>query len=149
MSARVVRMERAHIADVERLEQLCFSEPWSERSLELLCTERAVGYVCVENGRVMAYGGMLYAPDEGQITNIATSPDARRRGFAARVLEALLSDASAHGAVTVSLEVRASNSAAIALYTAAGFFEAGVRRGFYRDPREDALVMLKTMENEQ
>ncbi len=146
MSSEILRMERTHIEDVARLEQLCFSEPWSAHALELLCTDRAVGYVCVEDGAVMAYGGMLYAPDEGQITNIATSPDARRRGFAAQVLGALLADASAHDAQTVSLEVRASNAAAIALYTASGFYTAGVRRGFYRDPREDALVMLKTME---
>ena len=96
----------------------------------------------------MAYGGMMLDPWEGQITNIATHPEYRRRGCGKAVTEALLKDAEARGAEQVSLEVRASNAGAIALYEELGFETAGVRKGFYQNPHEDALVMIKTFGKE-
>ncbi len=148
MSASILRMTEAHLASVAELEALCFAQPWSENALRLLLGEEAVGFVCVDGEAVLAYGGMLYAPDEGQITNIATHPDARRCGYAKLLLERLLQAARERGAEQVSLEVRVSNVPAIALYEAAGFYRAGVRRRFYRDPCEDAYVMLKTLKED-
>lgn len=138
----VLPLGREHLGEVAAIEALCFSEPWSERSLELLLGESAVGFVCLLEGRVAAYGGMLLVPFEGQITNVATHPDFRRRGCARAVLEALSSLAWERGCEQIALEVRASNEAAIRMYTEVGFLTAGRRKGFYRDPREDALVML-------
>ena len=140
-----VRLAKEHLSAVAEIERLCFSEPWSEKSLELLLSPDAVGYVALCRGVVAAYGGMLWAPDEGQITNVAVHPNHRRLGLGRAVLEALLAEARTRGAVQVSLEARESNAAAIALYTHAGFTVAGRRKRFYRDPAEDALVMLKDL----
>ena len=147
-SMMVCRLQKEHLAAVAGLERLCFSQPWSEKSLELLLGESGVGFVCLQGDAVMAYGGMMLDPWEGQITNIATHPEYRRRGCGKAVTEALLNDAEARGAEQVSLEVRASNAGAIALYEELGFETAGVRKGFYQNPHEDALVMIKTFGKE-
>ncbi len=141
-----VRIERAHLSQIAELEALCFSEPWSEKSLELLLGESATGFVCVSEGRVLAYGGMLIAPDEGQITNVAVHPDARREGLGRAIVDALIEEALERGLEQVSLEVRVSNLAAIALYERAGFTVEGKRKSFYRRPTEDALIMLKSIQ---
>ncbi len=91
---------------------------------------------------VTAYGGMLITVDEGQITNIAVHPDYRRAGLGTAIVRALLRHAKDCHLESVSLEVRASNAAAIALYRTAGFAEVGRRKGFYQKPVEDALVMV-------
>lgn len=143
----VVRMERAHLPAVAELERECFADAWSEKALELLLTEDAIGAVCLDGGRVTAYGGMLWAPDEGQITNIAVAFDTRRRGCGRAVLEFLITVAKERDCAQIALEVRASNKAAIALYEKYGFFVAGQRRRFYKAPVEDALVMILTLGN--
>ena len=141
------RISREHLTDVAALEALCFSEPWSERALELLLTDTAVGFVCLVEGHVVAYGGMLVAADEGQVTNVAVHPDHRRRGLGADIVRALCDYAEEKHLTPISLEVRASNTAAIALYKRFGFAVAGRRKHFYRKPAEDALVMLLDREN--
>lgn len=143
---KVIPITQAHLSDVARLERLCFDEPWSEASLALLLGEGAVGWVCEENGTAVAYGGMLLALDEGQITNVAVHPEHRRRGFGAAVVEALIRDARERGLVQIALEVRVSNAAAISLYERFGFARAGIRRRFYRNPTEDGAVMLLNLE---
>ncbi len=140
-----VRMQKtpAHLEGAAALERLCFSSPWSAQSLELLTNDGiGVGYLLTEAGVVTAYGGMLITVDEGQITNIAVHPDHRRRGQGAAIVRALLRHAKDCRLESVSLEVRASNAAAIALYREAGFAEAGRRKGFYQKPTEDAIVMV-------
>ena len=139
----VERICTAHLFEVAKIERLCFAEPWSEQALELLLSEDAVGYACVRDGHVLAYGGMLIAPFEGQVTNVAVHPAARRQGLGKRVTEVLIRDAEERGLEQIALEVRASNAAAIALYESLGFAVAGRRKNFYRRPAEDALVMLK------
>ena len=146
-----VRMQKtpAHLNGTAELERLCFSSPWSAFSLELLTNEGiGVGYVLTvpaapsAEPTVAAYGGMLVTVDEGQITNVAVHPDHRRKGFGAAIVRALLRHAKDERLESVSLEVRASNTAAIELYRRAGFVEAGRRKGFYTKPTEDALVMV-------
>lgn len=132
----------SHLEEVAKLEAACFAEPWSVNSLRLLLGDTATGFVALHGEQPIAYGGMLWAPDEGQITNIAVHPDFRRRGCARAILLSLMRAAEERGVYEISLEVRASNEAAIALYRAEGFFEAGRRHNFYRRPTEDALVML-------
>ena len=141
-----VRMlEKRDLPEVHALEQLCFHNPWGEESLALLCGDTAFGIVAEENGRVLAYGGMVTVLDEGQITNIATHPDHRRRGLGRAVVKALLDTARTHGLVSISLEVRESNLAAIALYQRLGFVTCGRRPHFYTHPAEAALVMVATL----
>jgi ribosomal-protein-alanine N-acetyltransferase len=144
----VCRLQKEHLAAVAEIERLCFSQPWSEKALELLLGESGVGFVCLAEDEVTAYGGMMLDPWEGQITNIATHPAHRRRGYGNAVTDALLKEAAARNAEQVSLEVRASNASAIALYERLGFAIAGRRKGFYQNPREDALVMIKTFGKE-
>ena len=137
----VMRLEPQHLAGVADLEKAVFQHPWSEKALELLCDDAAFGFADLEGDTVAAYGGMLTVLDEGQITNIATHPNHRRQGRAAKVLSALLLEARAKGIASVTLEVRASNAPAIALYQKFGFSVVGKRARFYTHPTEDALVM--------
>lgn len=128
---------------VAELEKMCFSQPWSRSSLELLTKEGiGVGMVCSKDGKVCAYGGMIVAVDEGQITNIATHPDYRRQGYGRAVVEALVKHAKMNGLDSISLEVRESNKAAMELYTKLGFKVEGKRKDFYTKPTENALIMI-------
>ena len=129
------------LAATAALEQAVFAEPWSAQALGLLCGETAFGVAVVEDGQVLAYGGMMTVLDEGQVTNIATHPDHRRRGLGRLVLAALLEQARARGLVEVTLEVRESNLPAIALYSGFGFEQVGYRPRFYSHPVEAALIM--------
>ena len=135
-------LQPEHIKDIHIIEKLCFSEPWSEKSLLLLCEENNFGVVAIVDGVVAAYGGMTCVLDEGGITNIATHPDFRRRGLASAVLSKMLCEAEKRGIENIFLEVRLSNEAARCLYLSKGFSELGVRKGFYRHPVEDALQMV-------
>lgn len=138
---RVVRVTRAHLAQIAALEQLCFHAPWSEGALELLCGDTATGFVALDGEAVVAYGGMLCVLDEGQITNIATHPDHRRRGCADAILGALLQEAARRALSFVTLEVRESNAPALALYRRHGFVPVGRRPHFYKNPDEAALLL--------
>jgi ribosomal-protein-alanine N-acetyltransferase len=90
---------------------------------------------------VIGYAGMLFVLDEGHITTVAVDPDVQGRRVGTRLLLAMLRDAIGRGVRNVTLEVRASNDAAIALYRRFGFAPAGVRANYYADPVEDALVL--------
>lgn len=138
----------ADLAAVAELERLCFAHPWSEKSLAYLLREDNFAVVATdEEGIVRAYAGMISAADEGEITNVATHPDCRRCGFAGMTLGFLLAEASRRGLVRVTLEVRVSNYAARRLYETFGFSFCGTRRGFYADPREDAAILEKKLQN--
>ncbi len=137
------RLAERHLDGVAQLERLCFSQPWSRNSLELLTREGiGVGVACSCDGQICAYGGMMCAVDEGQITNIATHPDYRRRGYGRAVVEALIKYAKNNGLDSISLEVRESNRAAIDLYASLGFKVEGKRKDFYTKPVESALIMI-------
>lgn len=137
---------RAHLPRIADLERLCFSEPWSEGALELLLGENAVGAVCLRGDRVLAYAGILFVPGEGQITNVATHPEERGKGYGKAVLSLLVEEAlRREDCEQISLEVRVSNQSAIGLYDSMGFETAGLRKRFYRSPVEDALVKIKPL----
>ena len=142
-----VRFAPEHIPHAADLEALCFAHPWSEQSLTMLCHDGNVGFsvLSMPEGRVVAYGGMLTVLDEGQILNVAVHPDYRRRGCGARILQALISYAEQNQLSLLTLEVRASNRAAIALYEKYGFVRSGLRRNFYTSPTEDAHLMSKSI----
>ena len=145
------RLMTASSADLEgtaALEKLCFHQPWSASSLELLTKEGiGVGYLCTkaspltETPVVTAYGGMLIAVDEGQITNVAVHPEYRGQGLGLAIVQALIKHAKAERLASITLEVRVSNDPAISLYRKVGFVEVGRRKGFYTKPTEDALIM--------
>ena len=137
----VIPMEQSHIAAVAALEQACFSEPWSAAALaEELDNPPAVFRVAVEGDTVLGYVGMHHVLDEGFITNVAVSPEARRRGVARALLADLAAYGREHSLYRITLEVRVGNAPARTLYESEGYRLDGVRPGFYRAPAEDAAI---------
>lgn len=136
----IVTMAEAHLTALAEIEQCCFAHPWSEQGLR---DELGHGlfWVALQGDVVCGYIGCQTVLDEGYITNVAVHPDCRRRGVAQALLAALHAQAAALAFIT--LEVRQSNAAAIALYTQAGYQPVGARKGFYSHPTEDALLMTK------
>lgn len=131
-------------SSIAAAEELCFSDPWCERDiLGYISTEGGVCFVALRDGRLIAYIlGRLIAP-EAEIYRIAVLPDERRRGVGYRLLDFAMKTERGHGLETVFLEVRSKNAAAIALYSSYGFKRVGVRWGYYKNPDDDAIVMLK------
>ena len=138
---QIVTLGREHLSGVAKIEQECFSQPWSEKALEILLSDNAVAVVAVLDGEVVAYAGMTSVLDEGQITNVATLPSCRRRGLARAVLEELIARAKVNGISSIFLEARVSNVPALSLYESLGFCRIGMRRRFYSAPVEDAVLM--------
>lgn len=144
----LTRVERAHLPAIAVLEKESFVHPWSEKNLELLCTDTAFAFVVMDGERAVAYGGMTCAAGEGVITNIATSPDYRRQGLGEAVMAALVQEAHKRDLCEIWLEVRESNAPAIALYEKFGFVAKGKRPRFYTSPVETAIVMLLSLQGE-
>ena len=148
---RIVPMSADHLEEIERLERICFSRPWNRRMLaEELENQCAAFLVAVDGdtGAVMGYAGLLVMMDEGYITNVAVFPEYRRCGVAAKIMEVYLNFAEANQLAFLTLEVRASNYDAIALYGSRGFRSVGRRKNYYEHPKEDAIIMTKEFEYE-
>ena len=140
----IVPMDRSHLKGVAELERLCFSTPWNEVMLEEELYNDTASFLVAEgpDGTVVGYAGLHVILDEGYIDNVAVRPDQRRQGIADRLLEVFCRFGAAHLRF-LTLEVRPSNTAAVALYEKHGFREAGRRRDYYDAPREDALLLTK------
>jgi ribosomal-protein-alanine N-acetyltransferase len=126
-----------------QLESMAFSRPWSYDALaEELQNPLAVFFVAedVETERSLGYIGMHHILDEGLIANIVVHPGYRRMGIGTRLVNEVIEYAKKHDIRRLTLEVRASNAPAIALYENMGFKKEGVRRGFYDSPKEDGLI---------
>ena len=143
MHVRIVPMNGDHLDEVAELERICFSVPWSRNMLaeELDNLLSAFLVALDDNDRVVGYAGLQVVLDEGYITNVAVRPECRRQGIAAKILQVFLDFAKANKLAFLTLEVRASNSDAIALYGSRGFRSAGRRKNYYEHPREDAIIM--------
>lgn len=136
----------ADLPGLVQLEQACFAVPWHEESLrhDLEANPAARMFVAVlPDGTLAGYGAFWVVIDEGQINNIAVLPSFRRLGLGRLLLERLVFQAMSEHLQLLTLEVRAGNSAARALYQACGFEAVGRRRGYYADNGEDAIIMLK------
>lgn len=136
----VVPMAERHLAALAEIEKACFHAPWSEAMLreEL---GKGIFLVAERDGQAIGYVGCQTVLDEGYITNVAVSPDCRRQGVGRALIEELAQRACAQGLSFVTLEARASNVPAIALYEGAGFVRVGARKNFYAAPTEDAVLM--------
>ena len=144
MDYSIVNAEKKHIPQLERLEKLCFSMPWTAQQLESqLPDERHVFLVAEREGELLGYVGMMYVLDEGYISNVAVAPDSRQRGIGHRLISALEAECLSRELSFATLEVRAGNEPAIALYSSHGFVPVGRRRGYYDKPVEDAILMTK------
>ena len=139
----IVPLEPRHIKDIARLEELCFSEPWSEEGILEAYRLGTNFFVAETDKTLIGYIGVKAVVDEGYITNIAVFPEFRRKGAAKALLNEVFRFAREKQLSFVSLEVRPSNAAAVSLYQKTGFKEEGRRKDFYRLPREDALIMTK------
>ena len=146
MKVRIVPMTADHLDDIARLEQICFSRPWSRRMLaEELENQCAAFLVALEPGtdNVIGYAGLLVMADEGYITNVAVFPEYRRRGVAEQIIQVFCDFAQGNHLAFLTLEVRPSNAPAISLYNSFGFEEVGRRKNYYDLPREDALILTR------
>ena len=149
---RIVPMNADHLEEIERLERICFSRPWSRRMLAEELENQCAAFLVAEDGQtgaVMGYAGLLVVADEGYITNVAVFPEYRRQGVAAKILEIYLNFAQANWLACLTLEVRPSNEAAIALYQRYGFEEVGRRKNYYDLPKEDALILTRYFDKEE
>lgn len=129
---------------IAALENIIFPDPWSYRDIQdLICTEGSMCFTATDGDEVIAYViGRLIAP-EGEIYRVAVKPEKRQRGIGYRLLDYSVKTSRGKGLERLFLEVRSKNVAAIKLYTAYGFTEIGVRKGYYKNPQDDAIVMLK------
>ena len=141
------KMHPSHVAQIAELEKICFSDPWSERSIASeLDNKLAFWLVATEGENVAGYIGSQTVMDETDMMNVAVHPDFRRRGIAEALVNGLVDALKTQGSHCLTLEVRASNAPAIALYEKLGFSEIGRRKNYYRNPREDALILRKEWE---
>ena len=137
-------MNMTHVAQIAALEKICFSDPWSENSVASeLKNPLSYWLVAVENGQVAGYIGSQTVMGETDMMNVAVHPDFRRQGLGEQLVNALVAELKKRESHCLTLEVRASNAPAIALYEKLGFVEIGRRKNYYRNPREDALILRK------
>lgn len=128
---------------IDALERQCFADPWPEEAVAAYINGGNCLMLCAEGegGELLGYVGMQHVLDEGYIGNVCTAPQHRRRGVARALLAELESRSRRLGLAFLTLEARASNAAAIALYEGAGYGRVGTRPGYYQHPAEDAVIM--------
>ena len=144
-----IPMDECHVRQVAELEKLCFSDPWSENSIASeLNNKLSLWLVAVERDTVVGYVGSQTVIGETDMMNIAVHPDYRKQGIGSELIRRLIGELDAKGSHSLMLEVRASNKPAISVYRNMGFEEVGRRRNYYRNPREDALILRKEWSGE-
>ena len=137
----IVRMNESHVSAVAELERQNFSDPWPDIAVRGELTNKlALWLVALEDGEVVGYVGSQTVLQEADMMNIAVADSHRRRGIAKMLVEELIRQLDAY---QLTLEVRASNAPAIALYEKLGFQQVGLRKNYYRKPKEDALILRK------
>jgi ribosomal-protein-alanine N-acetyltransferase len=143
-----VAVRRMTLEDVDRIveiENMSFHTPWTRENFQFELTEnRCAVYVVGEiDGNVAGYGGMWKMVDEGHITNIAVDPKYRCRGIGDAILGTLVKFAGENGISAMTLEVRTQNQPAHSLYIKHGFKDEAIRKGYYTNPVDDAIIMWK------
>ena len=143
------RSQPTDAPEIAKAEALIFSDPWSEKDIiSVISTEGSMCYTALSDGVVIAYLiGRQIAP-EGEIYRIATLPEKRRHGVAYRLLDYAVKCERGVGLESLFLEVREQNTAARALYTSYGFKEIGVRKNYYKNPSDNAIIMLLAKEKQ-
>ncbi len=140
----IKQMAQCHVAQVAELEKICFADPWSEKSVSSeLDNPLSYWLVALEGDTVAGYVGSQTVLGETDMMNVAVSPEFRRQGIAKALILALIEGLKARQSHCLTLEVRNSNAPARALYEKLGFLEVGRRKNYYRNPREDALILRK------
>ena len=141
---RIETMTVDHVAQVAALEAICFHDPWSEKSVASeLTNPLSLWLVALDGDRVAGYVGSQSVLGESDMMNVAVHPDYRRQGIAENLCLDLVEALKEKGNHCLTLEVRASNDPAKALYEKLGFRQIGLRKNYYRNPREDACILRK------
>ena len=145
----ITTMNQSHVPQIAALEALCFgSAAWSEMSISSeLQNLWSYWLVSVQGEQVVGYVGSQSSFEEADIMNVAVHPDYRRQGVAESLITRLGDDLNERGIHALLLEVRVSNTPAIALYEKLGFRQVGLRKNYYRNPKEDALILRKELDN--
>ena len=140
----IIKMNENHVSQVAELEKVCFSDPWSENSVASeLNNKLSLWLVAVEGDAVAGYIVSQTVMDETDMMNVAVHPDFRRRGIGESLVLGLVEKLKSLGSHCLTLEVRSSNESAISLYEKLGFTQIGRRKNYYRNPKEDALILRK------
>ena len=135
-------MNAGDIETVGLLDRVCFSESWSENLLRSGIDSRLDTYfVYVDHGQILGYCVLRVLADEGEIQRIAVHPQSRRQGIARKLMDAMVAFSRMRSVRSIALEVRESNEGARKLYDSYGFSQEAIRRGYYHNPTEDAVIM--------
>lgn len=141
---RIEPMAETHLPSVIEIEKVSNGAPWSEASFRReIVNPQAHYFVVLENSRVAGFAGFWTLVDEAHITTIAVRPEDRGKGMGRSLMNKILTQAAELGMSCATLEVRAGNMRAIGLYESLGFLNSGVRKNYYPDNREDAVIMWR------
>lgn len=141
---QIRRMSREDVVAVVPIEAECFSVPWSENAFyDALNQKDAYYYVAIAQEEIVGYCGAYGIIDEGDVNQVAVRSNFRKQGIARQLVTTMIQEMEKDGFVSMTLEVRAGNTPAIALYQSLGFVSEGLRKNFYEKPTEDALIMWK------
>ena len=147
---KIELMTADHVPQIAELEKICFNDPWSEKSIASELDNRlSLWLVAMDGDRVAGYVGSQSVLGETDMMNIAVHPDFRRRGIAEELVMKLVEELKVRGNHSLMLEVRVSNDPARKLYDKMGFQQVGLRKNYYRNPKEDACILRKEFEYEQ
>ncbi len=139
-------MKPEDVPQIAHLETICFSDPWSEKSIASeIANPLSCWLVAEEQGRIAGYVGSQSVLDAADMMNIAVDPDFRRQGIGEQLIVALMEQLRKKNVIALLLEVRVSNAPAIALYEKLGFEQVGRRPRYYHNPKEDALILRKEL----
>lgn len=139
-------MTKADCEQVAEIEAASFSVPWSKNSfLDTVDKENYRYFVAEENREILGYCGFLFVLDEAEIPNVCVKTSARQQGIGKKMMQVLVEEARELGMAVLYLEVRESNLAARRLYESLGFQEDGIRKNFYEQPTEHAVLMSKAL----
>ena len=140
----IIKMTACHVPQIAELEKLCFHDPWSEKSIASELHNKLSNWlVAIDDDQVVGYVGSQTVLGETDMMNIAIHPQYRKQGIATALIHNLIEILKEQNSHSLMLEVRRSNDAAKSLYMKMGFVEVGVRRNYYRNPKEDALILRK------
>ena len=141
----IVKMNDAHVASVAAIEKECFGlDAWSEKSVASELTNKlSLWLVAVDGDRVAGYVGSQTVCGETDMMNVAVTADYRRQGLGEKLVLELVEELKAIGSQCLTLEVRDSNTPARSLYEKLGFIQTGLRKNYYRNPKEDAYILRK------
>ena len=147
---QILSMDEQHVPQIAALEAASFSAPWDEASIHAELDNPLALWLAAEDAEqnVLGYVGSQSCFEDADILNVCVAPEARRRGIAEALMLELERRLRPKGVEKITLEVRASNVPALRLYEKLGYTQVGLRNGYYEKPREDALILQKSLLSE-